>query len=64
MYGNLFSARMVLFALCVLLMDVCRLRMAPSWVANGLVASQYGVVRTMHIIGVGISLSFLGDMYC
>jgi hypothetical protein len=43
---------------CYFVMNLRRLRIAPSWVLVGQLASQYGVVRAMCIRGVMSGLSF------
>ena len=46
-YGNLFLATAVSMLSCSLVINVRKLRMAPSWVPVGQLANQYGVVRAM-----------------
>ena len=63
-YGNFFLANAVSRVSCSFVMNVWRLRMAPSCVAVGQLASQYGVGWAMCMCGVvyGFSLSvpFIG----
>jgi hypothetical protein len=59
-YGNLCLARFASLVSCSLVMNVHKLRMAPSCVAVGQLASQYGVEWAVCIRGVvsGFSLVF------
>jgi hypothetical protein len=59
-YGNLCLARFASLVSCSLVMNVRKLRMAPSCVVVGQLASQYGVVWAVWIRGVvsGFSLLF------
>ena len=56
-YGNFLLADACSWFSCSFIMNVRRLRMAPSCVAVGQLASQYGVVRAMCIRGVMSGLS-------
>jgi hypothetical protein len=51
-YGNLCLAMVVSKLSCSFVMNVRKLRMAPSCVPVGQLASQYGVVRAMCMCGV------------
>ena len=51
-YGNLFLVVVVSKLSCSIVMNVRKLRMAPSCVPVGLLASQYGVGRAMWMCGV------------
>jgi hypothetical protein len=56
-YGNLVVAIDVSQLSCSFVMNVRRLRMAPSCVPVGQLASQYGVVRAMWMCGVSYGFS-------
>jgi hypothetical protein len=58
-YGNLCLARLVSLFPCSFVMNVRRLRMAPSCVAVGQLASQYGVEWAMCIRGVASGFSLV-----
>ena len=58
-YGNLCLARFASLVLCSFVMNVRRLRMAPSCVAVGQLASQYGVEWAVCMRGVASGFSLV-----
>jgi hypothetical protein len=58
-YGNLCLARFASLFPCSFVMNVRRLRMAPSCVVVGQLASQYGVEWPMCICGVASGFSLV-----
>lgn len=62
-YGNLWLARVFSWDSCVLDINVRRLRMAPSCVAVGQLASQYGVAWAVWMCGVFVGFSWVVPIF-
>ena len=58
-YGHLCLVEVVSLVPCYFVMNVRKLRIAPSCVAVGQLASQYGVVRAIWMRGVLVGLSLV-----
>ena len=58
-YGHLCLVEVVSLVPCYFVMNVRKLRIAPSRVAVGQLASQYGVVRAIWMRGVLVGLSLV-----
>jgi hypothetical protein len=58
-YGNLYLVEVLYMFPCSFVMNVCRLRMAPSCVDVGQLANQYGVEWVVWMCGVLVSFSLV-----